>query len=91
MEQYTAKNAAIVGVSFDSVEDNRAFSEKFSFNYPLLSDVERTMGMAYGACDDASASSARRIGVVVDGDGIVKSYEPKANARSFPADVLATL
>ena len=36
-------------MSFDSAEENKAFSEKFSFNFPLLCDTDRKMGLAYGA------------------------------------------
>jgi peroxiredoxin Q/BCP len=73
------------------VDDNRAFSEKFTFEFPLLCDTERTMGLAYGATREGSRGGARRVGVVIDGDGKIVSYEPSANAGTYPADVLATL
>ncbi len=81
----------IFGVSFDTVEENRTFSEKFDFNYPLLCDTDRQMGLAYGACDDAGAGSAKRIGVVIDTEGKVKAYEPAANASAYPRQVLDML
>jgi len=43
-----AKNAAILGVSFDTVQENKQFAEKFKFPYPLLSDTTRAMGVQYG-------------------------------------------
>ena len=42
-------------MSFDSVEENCAFAEKFDFNYSLLSDTTRTMSVAYGAAKDPHA------------------------------------
>ena len=39
----------ILGVSFDPVDANRAFAEKFDFNFPLLSDTSKAMGIAYVA------------------------------------------
>ena len=63
----------IVGVSFDSVADNAAFAEKFQFPYGLLCDTERTMGMAYGACDEPGAKHARRISYWVGPDGSVRN------------------
>ena len=51
----------VLGASFDTPEKNAAFAEKFGFNFPLLSDTDRKLGMAYGAADDPSAGSARRI------------------------------
>ena len=46
------------------------------------------MGVAYGAADDASARSAKRIGVVIGPDGKVKHYFPKVDARAFPEEAL---
>ena len=43
------KGAEVLGISFDSVEENRAFAEKFDYPFRLLCDTERTVGMAYGA------------------------------------------
>lgn len=81
----------IFGVSFDTVAENRAFSEKFDFNFPLLCDTDRQMGLAYGACSSADSGSAKRIGVVIGPDGKVQAYEPAANAKNYPQQVLAAL
>jgi peroxiredoxin len=86
-----AKNAAILGVSFDSVEDNKKFAEKFTFPYPLLSDPTRAMGVQYGAADSAASGNAKRIAYIIGPDGKVKNVFPKANTASFAADVLALL
>jgi len=49
MPKYEEKNAQILGASFDNVEDNRKFAEKFKFPFPLLCDTDRKIGLAYGA------------------------------------------
>ncbi|MDY7232629.1 peroxiredoxin [Hyalangium rubrum] len=87
--KYQEKSAEILGISFDTAEENKAFAEKFGFNFPLLCDTERTVGMAYGACDDAKAPNARRVGVIVGPDGLVKAYYPKVDARAFPQQALS--
>lgn len=81
----------VYGVSFDTPEENKAFAEKYSFQFPLLCDVDRKMGVAYGAADDNSAGNARRVGVVIDGDGKIKEWLPKVDARGYPKDVLARI
>jgi thioredoxin-dependent peroxiredoxin len=81
----------VYGVSFDSESDNKAFAEKYSFQFPLLCDVDRKMGVAYGAADDTGASNARRVGVVIDGDGKIKEWLPKVDARNYPKEVLARI
>ncbi len=78
----------IFGISFDSQKDNKAFAEKFGFNFPLLSDTDRKVGLAYGACDDVKAGSARRVAVIIGPDGMVKRYYPKVDARAFPQQAL---
>ena len=88
---FKAKNAVILGVSFDTAAENAAFAKKFHFNFPLLCDTSRKLGLDYGACDDATAANAKRIGIVIDGTGKVKSYFPKVDARTWPAEVVQTL
>ena len=86
-----AKNAAILGVSFDKVDENKRFAEKFSFPYPLLSDPSRAMGVQYGAADSASGGNAKRIAYIIGPDGKVKNVFPKASTGTFATDVLALL
>ena len=81
----------ILGVSFDTPAENKAFAEKFGFGYPLLCDLDRAMGVAYGAADSAAAGAARRVGVVVGPDGRVSSWEGKVDAKTWPQAVLARL
>ena len=81
----------ILGVSFDTSADNKKFKDKFTFPYPLLCDTGRTLGMAYGACDDAKASHPKRITVVVGKDGKVMKVYDKVDARAHPEQVLADL
>lgn len=80
-------------MSFDTVAENAAFARKlsFSFPFPLLCDTSRTLGLAYGACDDAKASYARRISYLIDEHGkILKAYDA-VSPRTHPAEVLADL
>jgi thioredoxin-dependent peroxiredoxin len=81
----------ILGVSFDTPAENRAFAEKFHFNFPLLCDVKRTVGLAYGAASSAEAGTAQRIGVVVGPDGRIKEWLPKVDAKTYPQEVLSRI
>ena len=75
-------------MSFDTPDANKKFAQKYDFNFPLLCDTDRSMGVAYGAADDTSARSARRIGVIIGPDGKVTHYFPKVEARKFPEEAL---
>jgi len=74
----------VFGVSFDSVDENRAFAEKFEYPFPLLCDTSRAMGLAYGACEAADAQHARRYTYVVGEDGkilhAIDTQDPGAQA-----------
>ena len=89
--QYAEKNAVIFGVSFDTVEENRAFAEKFNFPFKLLCDTERKIGMAYGAGDSPDAGYAKRITYVIGEDGRIAQAIGQVNAAAHPAELLATL
>ena len=81
----------ILGASFDSVEDNRAFAEKFGYPFPLLCDTQREIGMAYGACATPQDGNAKRISYVIDPQGTIAHAFPKVDAKSHPKAVLALL
>jgi peroxiredoxin Q/BCP len=49
------------------------------------------VGLAYGACDDAKAASARRVGVIIGPDGKVVQWSPKVDARAFPQEALTQI
>src|SRR3954468_12058835 len=70
--QFDTKNVTIFGVSFDDVEANRKFAEKFSFPYLLLCDTDKQIGLAYGAADDASTQTAARIAYLIDETGKIE-------------------
>ena len=73
------------------MEENSAFAKKFDFNFPLLCDTHRAVGLTYGACDSADAQYANRISFLINGEGkIVKAY-PNVDASKHPEEVLKDL
>ena len=86
-----AKNAAILGASFDSVADNKKFAEKFKFTYPLLSDTKRELGVKFGAAASPTQSTAVRVASLIGPDGRIKHVWPKATPKTFADEVLAQL
>lgn len=89
--EYKAKNTQVIGVSFDSVEENRAFAQKFNFPFPLLCDTDKKIGMAYGAADSPKDEYARRIAYVIDESGKIVQAHAKVDAASYPAQQLQSL
>jgi peroxiredoxin Q/BCP len=90
-EELTKLNVVVLGVSFDSVEDNRAFAEKNAFPFRLLSDTDRKMGVAYGAADDSRQRTARRMSFILDEQGRVAHVYPKVSPKTHLDVVLKDL
>ena len=86
---FDSNNVQILGISFDSAEDNKAFADKFSYGFPLLCDVDRKVGMAYGACDSADAGYAKRVTYVIDEAGQITHALPEVDPTTHTADILA--
>lgn len=89
--EFHAKNTQVIGVSFDSVDDNRHFAEKFNFPFPLLCDTSRAIGLAYGAADSPTDGFARRIAYVIDEEGKIAQAHAKVDASAYPAWQLRNL
>ena len=59
----------MLGVSFDSPSNNKIFHTNEEFQFDLLSDVERELGLYYGAADNANQFFASRVTVILDDKG----------------------
>ena len=81
----------MLGISFDTPDENAAFARKFDFGFPLLCDTDRKIGLAYGACDDVEAEAPRRISYLIDPKGRIEQVYPKVAPAEHPAQVLADL
>ena len=81
----------ILGASFDSPKENKAFKDKFDFPYDLLCDTDRAMGLAYGAAGDAGASHPARISYLIDPEGKIAKVYGKVVPAEHPEEVLRDL
>ncbi len=78
-------------MSFDSVDKNRSFAEKFAFPYKLLCDTDKSIAVAYGAADDKKASTAKRISYLIDPNGKIAGswgIAKKLDTKTHPDEVL---
>ncbi len=81
----------ILGASFDTVEDNRAFKAKFDWPFELLSDTDEQVGVAYEVRDPGTekVSYAKRYAYLIDPQGVIrKSYDVGRTVAEFAAYVL---
>ncbi len=80
----------MLGISYDPPADNKAFRDKFSFPYDLLSDVERSASVAYGAAE-TGAEKTSRVSVLIGPDGKVAASYATVKPADHPDQVLADL
>ncbi len=79
----------MLGASFDDVEKNRAFADKFGYPFRLLCDRTQAVGTAYGVLDADDPGYPRRVSFLIGPDGrIVTIYDPVEPA-THAAQVLA--
>jgi len=86
---FDESNIRVVGISFDTPEDNAAFEQKHQFGFPLLSDSDHAVAIAYGACSGADARYPDRVSFLIDEDGMIEKVYDQVDPRDHPARVLA--
>ncbi len=66
--EFEAVGAQRVGISADPVDKQRLFSDKHSFDYPLLSDTDRKVAELFGVKRGISLTPVKRTTFVIDTD-----------------------
>lgn len=84
----------ILGASFDTPAENLAFAEAQEFPFPLLSDVDRTVGAAYEVTREAGdkfADYPRRYSYLIAPSGLIHRAYDVTDVAAHADDVLADL
>ena len=89
-------DAAVIGVSKDSVASHVKFAEKHSLPFVLLSDPERKAIEAYGVWQEKKMCGKVSMGVVrttfvIDEKGVIEKVMPKVKPDTNAAEILAYL
>ena len=91
MDEVNRAGLEILGVSFDTAAENKAFAEKFDFPYPLLCDTTRKLGLDYFAARSADEGFARRISYVINESGNVQLAYKKVDPQTHLDVILGDL
>jgi thioredoxin-dependent peroxiredoxin len=94
--QIRERGAVILGVSPDSVEDVRAFREKFSLPFTLLADVDHQVSESYGVWKLKSMFGNDYWGVerstfLIDEEGRVAEAFRKVDPEGHASELLSVL
>ena len=89
-------DAAVVGVSRDSVESHEKFKKKHKLNFPLASDADGKVTEAYGVWVEKSMYGRKYMGIeratfLVDSKGVVRKVWRKVKVPGHVEEVLAAL
>lgn len=89
-DDFESLGAVVLGASFDTVAENRAFADDQEFTFALLSDPDRVAGSAYGVTRpdaDKFAAFPRRMSFLVDPSGTIRVVYDVADVAAH-ADVV---
>jgi peroxiredoxin Q/BCP len=90
--QYTKLNAAIVGVSVDSVNSHTEFCTKENLTFKLLADEKHAVVSQYGSVQKFGDSEvAARNTFIIDPKGVIRKVFEKVNPTPHSKEVLASL
>ena len=88
LEYYNTVNAAVFGISNDSVFVLKKFREALNLNFELLSDWNKTVSKDYNSLYDefilGTKEVAKRSAFVVDKNGVLKYAEVLEDAGKIP-------
>ena len=90
------KDTVVLGVSPDSVASHQKFKVKFSLPFPLISDEDHKIAMAYGTWQEKSMYGKKYMGIVrstfvIDGNGLIFQVYEKVKVKGHVDAVLNTL
>lgn len=87
-------NCAILGASFDTPAENLAFAEAQGFDYPLLCDMDRSVGAQYDVvrgADDQYVDYPKRHSFLIDETGVIRMIYVVTDVAAHATTVLADL
>ena len=91
-DKYTKMNAAIVGVSVDTVDSHQQFCTKENLSFKLLSDEKHEVVNTYGSTQKFGANEvAARNTFLVDPQGTIRKVYLKVDPNPHSKEVLEAL
>jgi peroxiredoxin Q/BCP len=88
--QYTAKKAAIVGVSADNIDSHQQFCTKENLTFKLLADPDKKMIASYGSLAGNGMVASRNT-FIIDPKGVIRKVYTGVKPNPHSEEVLAAL
>ncbi len=95
-DDFAAAGADMVGVSRDTVVEQKKFAEKYALEFPLLADTTSAICDAFGVIVEKNMYGKKSIGIqrstfVVGQDGIIAKTWPRVSVEGHAAAVLEAI
>jgi peroxiredoxin Q/BCP len=91
-EQYTKRNAVVLGVSVDSPDSHKQFCTKEGLTFKLLADQEKKVTSAYGSLKNYGvAEMAARNTFIIDPSGKIVKVYTGVDPNKHSEEVIAAL
>jgi peroxiredoxin Q/BCP len=84
--EFTALKAQRLGISADKPDRQKRFSEKHDFDYPLLSDPDKSVARIYGVRRGPGPIPNKRATFVIGADGIIVAVVRSETNMTVHAD-----
>jgi len=84
--EFEKNGIQVLGISVDSREALKNFEEKYSLNFPLLSDETKEVCKTYGVLN--SLGFASRVTFIIDKEGKIAHIIEKVNVETHSKEVL---
>jgi peroxiredoxin Q/BCP len=96
LRAFNGAKAVVFGISGDSLKSHQKFREKYGLTFPLLSDEQKTVCMAYGVWIEKSMYGRKYFGIerstfLIDEGGIIRHIWRKVKVDGHSQDVLNKL
>lgn len=79
-----------MGVSADKPEVQQRFIDKFELTFPMISDTDKSIIVAYGA-REVLGVTAKRSTFLIDPDGKIAHVWPRVKIEGHAEEVIAAL
>jgi len=86
----------VLGISKDTVKDQKKFKDKYNLPYTLLADDEKKLCEAFGVLKEKNMYGKKTMGIertsfLIDPEGRIAKIFPKVKPEGHAEEVLAAL
>ena len=86
----------MLGVSKDTMKDQKKFKDKYSLPYPLLADEQKKLSEAFGVLKEKNMYGKKTLGIertsfLIDPQGRIAKIFPKVKPEGHAEQVLEAL